>query len=209
MCLIVLTGRVLSSDICPILLAYSRMPSVKHGLSIKFGKGSTRIYNSQMLHRFIADEKKRTFGIDAHRIAEFMKRGRQLNKNGGEFEVDLDDTMRIKGTRHQMRRQKWYARQFGSYHCVGDGTFATNKYGLTLFPWCSPDSLDNTILIGSTTSRSENTADVVSGHLFGIGSKPASSEMADNNVRCPAFPTLSFLTSSFCLNATSSCTGSN
>ena len=186
------------------------MPSVKHGLSIKFGKGSTRIYNSQMLHRFIAEERKRTFGTDDHRIGEFMKRGRQLNKNGGEFEVDLDDTMRIKSTRHQTRRQKLYASQFGSYHCVGDGTFGTNKYGMTLFPWITPDSLGLSILIGSSTSRSENTVDVVaSGHLFGIASKPASSEMADNNVRCPAFPTLSFLTSSFCLNATSSCTGSN
>ena len=153
MCFTVLTELVLSSHICSILLTYSRMPSVKHGLSIKFGKGSTRIYNSQMLHHFIAKERKRTFGTNDHRIGEFMKRGRQLNKNGGEFEVDLDDTMRIKSTRHQTRRQKLYASQFGSYHCVGDGTFGTNKYGMTLFPWITPDSLGLSILIGSSTSR--------------------------------------------------------
>ena len=109
--------------------------------------------------------------------------------------------MRIKSTRHQTRRQKFYASQFGSYHCVGDGTFGTNKYGMTLFPWITPDSLGLSILIGSSTSRSENTVDVVaSGHLFGIASKPsklesddeASSEMDDKHVRCPAFLTLSF-----------------
>ena len=205
MYLVVLTALVLSSYICPILLTYSRMPSVKHGLSVKFGKDSTRIYNSQMLHRVIAEEKRRTFGTDDHRIGEFMKRGRELTKNGGEFEVDLDDTMHIKATRHQTRRQKLYAWQFGSYHCVGDGTFGTNKYGMTLFPWITPDSLGCSILMGASTSRSENTVDVVaSGRLFGIASKPASLDMDDKHVSC-----LAFLTLSFCLNFTLSCTECN
>ena len=71
----------------------TRMPSVQHSLSTKFGK-LTRIYHSPMLQRFITDEKTRIFGSDHDRIPELMSRGRQLKKNGGEFEVDIDSSMR-------------------------------------------------------------------------------------------------------------------
>ena len=75
----------------------TRMPSVQHSLSTKFGK-LTRIYHSPMLQRFITDEKTRIFGSDHDRIPELMSRGRQLKKNGGEFEVDIDSSMCIIGT---------------------------------------------------------------------------------------------------------------
>ena len=64
--------------------ANTKMPFVQHSLSIKFGKG-TRIYESQMLYCFIADEKKRIFRTNHHRISELTKQGQELIRNGGEF----------------------------------------------------------------------------------------------------------------------------
>ena len=134
-----------------------------------------------------------------------MNLGRQLKKNGGEFEVDIDSTMHIIGTRYQTSHQKEYAGQYRSYFAVGCGTYGCTKYGVTLFPWVTADCLGYNILLGIATSRSDNTLDVVAaGRLFGIASRSECSELNNEHVSVPKF--LSFFSGYLNYNY---CTGSN
>ena len=133
----------------------SKMPSIKDALNTKCGQANKRIYDSQMVHRFVSAEKVKIYGPNYHRIPEFMRRGQELSRSGGNFETDVDDGLHIVGTRYQTHRMMQYALQYGAYHAMVDGTFATNKYGLTLAPWIVIDCLGFTVLVGITTSLSE------------------------------------------------------
>ena len=158
-------------------LGNAKMPSIQDALATKFA-GKKRMYDSAFIRRFINNERDRIFGTERHRIPDLMRRGREVQKNGGEWGIDVDDAMRLTGTRYQTPRQKHYARQYGSYFAIVDGTFGTNMYGMTLFPWVSSDCLGLTQLLGMSTGLSENTVDVVAaGELFSL-----SSNSTDDNV---------------------------
>ena len=158
-------------------LTNTSMPSVKHALAIKCGNREGRIYNSDMLKRVIMREKIRIHGTDHHRIPELMKRGRQTRQNGGEFEVDVDEVYRLVGTRFQTGRMKMFSLQYGSYFVIVDGTYGTNKYNLTLAPWVGADCLGHTVVMGISTSLSENTVDMVAaGRAFSLSSQLVSED---------------------------------
>ena len=73
--------------------------------------------------------------------------------------------------RFQSHRQKQYEFQYGSYFALADGTYGTNKYGMTIFRLVTMDCLEYIQLFGLLTGLSENTVDdVAAGHLFGIAS---------------------------------------
>ena len=159
----------------------SRMPKIQHAMSVKFRK-KNRTYDSQMLHRIVKNEKDSVFGPNRHRIPELMAMGSEVRSKGGHWEVELSDTMKLEGTRLQTALQKQYALQYGSYFVTVDGTYGTNKYGLTALPWITADCLGLSQLCGMTTSLSENSKDVISsGRLFMIASVP-DDESADPSV---------------------------
>lgn len=153
-----------------LAFAYNGMPSIQQFMNTEHSDGK-KTYSKQLLHRVVAKIRKVKFGLDEHRIDEFMKMGRHLNASGGNFDLDIDETFRIKGTRFQTKRQALYFQQYGSYFVEVDGMYSTNKYGLTLMPWIAIDCLGIGHIVGSSTGLSENIVDVVAaGTLFGAAS---------------------------------------
>ena len=166
----------------------SKMPSIKDALNTKCGQANKRIYDSQMIHRYVNAEKVKIFGPNHDRIPEFMKRGQELSRSGGNFETDVDDGFHIVGTKYQTARMIQYALQYGAYHVMVDGTFGTNKYGMTLAPWIVIDCLGFSILAGITTSLSENSIDfLASGICFGFGMK-SEDENVSLDCRVTSYP---------------------
>ncbi len=121
-------------------LIHAKIPSIQNALRTEF-PSEKKIYDSQILHRMIKKFQDERYGKDCHRICELMKLGNNAKNSGGEWQTDVNDTYQIIGTRFQSYRQKQYALQYGSYFALADGTYGTNKYGMTIFPWVTTDCL--------------------------------------------------------------------
>lgn len=70
-----------------------------------------------------------------------------------------------------------FSLQYGSYVVIVDGKYGTNKCNLTLAPWVGADCLGHTVVMGISTSLSENTVDMVAtGRAFSLSSKLVSED---------------------------------
>ena len=163
----------------------TRMPSLQEGLALKF---PGRMFDSQLLHRIIKRERTARLGPNHGRLPELINLGETAKANGGAWETTLcPDTFTLQGTRYQTPRMREYAMQYGSSHCTVDGTYGCNMYGLTVMPFITPDCLGHMHCIGFTTSRSENSKDVIAaGELYGLSSKPVNVDK-DAIVSTPVF----------------------
>ncbi len=158
-------------DVCETLsLTYAKMSAIQEAMSIKF---PDKIFDSDLLHRVIKQERDNRIGPDRHRIPELLAMGDAAQANGGVWAYKIcPETFKLQSTFYQTATQKEFALQYGSYYASGDGTFGTNKYGLTLFPWLAPDCLGLSQNLGTATSRSENSVDVSqSAELFSLSSR--------------------------------------
>lgn len=151
-------------------LLRTRMPSLQEAMTKKF---QGRMFDSQMLHRIIKRYRDTTVGPNRHRLPDLIKMGEEAKANGGAWEVVPDpETLTIDGTRYQTPRMSEYGMQFGSYYTTCDGTYGTNKYALTAFPWITSDGLGLSHCIGFSMARSENSKDVIAaGRLFKLSSQ--------------------------------------
>ena len=155
----------------------SKMPSIQHALSNAFGKNNKRSYNSDLIRREVDRFKLEMFGTDEHRMKDFVQMGDHVKRNGGWFDFDLSSTMAMTGTRFQTPLMRKYAKHYGGYFSITDGTFGTNKYGLTALPWTGCDCLGLTHCFGISTGLSENSADAIkAGHAFSLSSAVETNE---------------------------------
>jgi hypothetical protein len=163
-----------------LALAHSGMPTIQRVMLAEFNMDGKWSYDSALLYRVVKKIRNNKFGENQHRMKDLMEMFEKAASNGGRSEYDVDDIFRLVGTRFQTSRQVQYMDQYGSYFVEVDGTYSTNRYGLTLMPWVTADCLGITHIGGLSTSLSENTNDVLkSGHLFGVAST-----FLDDNVSC-------------------------
>lgn len=166
--------------LCSCARLNSRMPSIQHAMSNAYGRENKRSYDSNLLRREVDRFKKKLFGTDEHRMKEFMDRGNHAKSNGGSFDFNVSSTMTMTGTFFASPLMTKYARQYGGYFCITDGTFGTNKYGLTAMPWTGCCCLGLTHCIGISTGLSENSADAIkAGRTFHLSSTLGMNEKID------------------------------
>ena len=148
----------------------TRIPKMQYSLRTTFPT-RMRLYDSQLLHRVSNKYQDDKYGQDRHRMSLFMEMGNNVKDGGGKFETDVNSTYQLVGTRFQTSRQSNYAKQYGSYYTQVDGTYGTNKYGMTICPFIAICCLGYTHMIGCSTGLSENSVDITkAAHCFGVSS---------------------------------------
>ena len=90
------------------------------------------------------------------------------------------DTNRMEGCFYQPPRQCQYAKQYGSYFAIADGTFGTNKYKLCNVPFITVDCAGITHLFGTLMNPTEKPKRIAeAAEMFGISARLPSIKSAD------------------------------
>ena len=148
------------------------MAHIKESMSIHFPE---RDFDVKLLERETNKILDRRFGTNREQMGELLAKGRRALQNGGVWEPEVGETLRIVGCNYQTATQRAYAYQYGGYYYTADGTYGTTKHNQTTVPFVSTDCLGILHPVGSLVSKTENGPDIMkAAHLFGLSSVPSS-----------------------------------
>ena len=128
------------------------MPNLKQALSVAFPHV---IFETNLIKRVVAKYKSAHFGDDPHRLKDLWAVGDKIRADGGLFEIDVDDSYRVRTIFVQTRTMRLYANLYKDFTIL-DGTHDTNKYKLVLIPSTNIDCLMRSVVTSFTINRSEN-----------------------------------------------------
>ena len=152
-----------------LAVSISTMAQIEESMRIAY---PNRDFHKTLLKNMVETKRDKVFGRDRHRMGDLMRKGRRCSERGGVFAPEISqDTMRLVGFAYQTARMQLYAKNFGSYWCVVDGTHDTNEHKLICIPVVCRCSLGISHLIGVGYHPSENSPDIISDlQLFCISS---------------------------------------
>jgi hypothetical protein len=152
-----------------LAVSISTMAQIEESMRIAYPK---RDFHKTLLKNMVESKRDKVFGTDRHRMGDLMQKGRRCSELGGVWAPEISpDTMRLVGFAYQTARMQSYAKNFGSYWCVADGTHDTNAHKLICIPIVCRCSLGISHLIGVGYHPSENSPDIIADlQLFCISS---------------------------------------
>ena len=89
-------------------------------------------------------------------ISTFVRDGAELLSKGGTFQIEYSDDLRIEEVYFSMANASAYAAIYGDFYII-DGTFNTNRYGLTDAKLTIVDGLGKSVVVGDALVASEHS----------------------------------------------------
>ena len=147
-----------------------------------------RSFDSKLIRRVKTDYLDKIWGVDRHRIADFINFGMKLASEGGTSVPEVcRDSLVYEGGHIQTKLMKEYAQTYGQYFACIDGTHGTNQYGLIYVPHTSVDCLGKSVIVGVSFMRTENGVDIKKGlTVFSMSGLPAKFDDDDDDVATAA-----------------------
>jgi hypothetical protein len=142
-------------ELCSFRLS---MPVIKEKLVETF---PNRHFDTKLLDNLVYTARKEHLGNDPDRINELIANGHKNQREGDVFEFNLDpETMLLRQVFIQTPLMKKYAEIYKDFKIL-DGTFNTNRYGLTKAVPTLVDCLGKSVLAADNTFPTESKEDAI------------------------------------------------